>query len=114
MLCANLIAYQNEYRTTPKLHLLFKFLDNRPMQFITEVLDTGAVSVQYDGRVVIRQLTLRLRVYPDQFEVLPHFLEEIIKVPFVMCRYWHTVGYLVNYVEFFYADLICGRNRSSN
>lgn len=44
------------------------------MQFVTEVLDARVLIVEHHGRIVVRQLSLRLGVNPYESQVLPHQL----------------------------------------
>lgn len=44
------------------INLLFEFARNRTMQLVAEVLDGRAIDVQHNGRTVVGQLALRLRI----------------------------------------------------
>lgn len=79
------------------------------MQLVAKVLDRGSIGVQHHGGVVVRQLTFGLCVYPNELQIFPHFLKQIVEVPPVMSRDGHAVRYFVDNVEFFYADLVYGR-----
>lgn len=46
-------------------------------------------------------------LHSTEVEVLPHPLQQVIKVPFVVSRDGHAVGDFVDDVQFFNAYLVC-------
>lgn len=69
------------------------------MQPIAKVLNAGMLAVQHHGRVVVGQLPLWLGVDAHQLQVLPHLLQQVVKVPAVVGGDGHAVGNLVYNVQ---------------
>ena len=100
------------------------------MQLVAEVFHRAALRLQHDRRVVIRQLALRFRVtergvsksvtiggpgckvikkknlHSLKLQVLPHLLQQVVKVPLVVGRNGNGVRDFVDNVELFNADLV--------
>ena len=45
-------------------------------------------------------------IHSNEVEVLPHFLQEVVKVPLVVGGDWNSVGNAINDIKLFYRDLV--------
>ena len=62
------------------------------MDLVAEVLDAGLLPVQNDRPLVVRNLALRFGVDPDEIQVLPNGLKQLVEVPPELARDRHVVG----------------------
>eukprot|EP00047_Mylnosiga_fluctuans_P001872 m.222272 g.222272 ORF g.222272 m.222272 type:complete len:496 (+) comp10733_c0_seq1:131-1618(+) len=85
---------------------VFQLADDRPVQPVAKVLDGVLFVAQHDGRLVVRQLALGLRVDAHEVEVLPHLLEQVVEVPLVVGGDRDTVRHLVDNVQLLDGDLV--------
>ena len=76
------------------------------MQFVTEFLHGAPIRLQNDWGIVVGQLSFWFCVNSHKFEVLPHLLEKVVEIPFVMGRDGYTMGNFVNDIQFFDAQLV--------
>ena len=64
---------------------IFELSNDGPVNLVAKVLNSSVLGVQYHRRAVVQELALGLRVNPSEVEVLPHLLQEVVKVPLVIC-----------------------------
>lgn len=62
--------------------------------------------MKHNGRAVVRQLALRLRVDAHQLQILPHLLQQVVKVPLVVGGDGDAVRNLVDHVQLLDTNLI--------
>jgi hypothetical protein len=70
-------------RRPPNVSIL-EVLDQRLVNLLAKVLNGAAFLLQNDRILEIGQLSFRLGVESDQTQVVPNFLQQIVKVPLVM------------------------------
>ena len=59
-------------------HGVAELADHVPMDTVAEAFNCGVHAGENDGGLVIRILTLGLRVHPDQIQILPHLLHQFV------------------------------------
>lgn len=55
----------------------------------------------------IREDSVIINLHPNELQVVPHFLQQIVEVPFMMGRDRYAMRNLINNIQFFYTNLIC-------
>ena len=64
-------------RSSPH-HGVAELADHVPMDAVAEAFNRGVHAWENDRGLVIRILTLGLRVHPDQIQILPHLLHQFV------------------------------------
>lgn len=102
MISSHLLGVELD-RCTPH-HGIPEVLYHTSVDFIAEILDTRLLSLDNDWSLVVRVLSLRFGVDPDEIEVLPHPIDELVHVPLQISCNRDVVLDLIEDVEFVEGD----------
>ena len=80
------------------------------MNLVAKVLHATSGGLQNNGGLVIGQLSFGLSVDADKLQVVPHFFQQAVIVPFVVSRNGNAMRNFTNDVQFFDGNLFQNNN----